>query len=266
MAVVSRQGIELHYSTVGSGPPLAFHTGGGGDGSMWQQAGYPDLLPGHRHLLLDHRGHGKSSRPPSLEQHRLAEYVADVRAVLLAESAAPVTFIGYSDGGYVGCALAAQYPDLVSALVVIGGVAHPDDDPRSRREAAREIRASGLAPAIRQMSEAESVPAPAWFVRNLTDTPDEMFALELEAWADEPNQTAFFDRIRCPVLIVCGEKENVDGSAQIAQQLMPGTEVAVLPGFGHLQVFWNSAVTGPHIARFLQDLRPYPTPLRLGQA
>lgn len=255
MAVVTRQGIDLHYRSVSSGLPLLFHTGAGGDGSMWQAAGYPNLLPGYRHIMLDHRGHGASSRPGQLEQHRLSEYIADVQAVLAAEHAVPAIFVGYSDGGYLGCALAAWHPELVSALVLIGGVAHPDDDRGSRRGAAQAIRASGTAVAMRQLAASEDEEAPQWFVQNLSSTADEMFALELEAWADEPNQTTFFKQIGCPVLIVCGERENTDGSAQIAQELLPRAEVHVIPGFGHLQVFWKSTITGPPIARFLEQGR-----------
>ena len=252
MPVVTRAGVALHYSTVGSGPPIFFHTGGGGDGSMWATAGYVDRLPGHRHIMFDHRGHGRSDRPTTAAQHRLTEYVDDVRAVLGAEEAVPAVYIGYSAGAFVGCALAAGFPDLVSALVLIGGVAHPDDDRRAwNRQAAEEVRASGVTAAIEKMSAAESEPPPAWFVYNLTTTTDEMFALYLEAWADEPNESTFFSAIRCPTLIVCGDRENDDGSAELGQAALDDGEITVIPECGHLQVFWDGQRTAPAIAEFL---------------
>lgn len=253
MAVLVRDGVELHYSVAGTGPDVFFHTGGGGDGSMWASAGYTNRLPHYRHIMFDHRGHGRSSKPESVEQHRLREYVDDVRAVLDAEQVAPVIFIGYSGGGVVGCALAARFPELVSALVVIGGVAHPDNDQQGRRrQAARDVRATGVATAIKQMSAAEYAPPPAWFVDNLVATTDEMFALHLEAWADEPNDSALFPAITCPTLIVCGDDENDDGSADYAREAIADGEVAVIPQCGHLQAFWASDCTGPVIERFLE--------------
>lgn len=258
MTVISRQGVGLHYTAVGTGPVIFFHTGGGGDGSMWQTAGYLELLPGYRHVMFDHRGRGRSDRPTSLEQHRLTEYVNDVRAVLEAEQIAPVIFIGYSAGGVIGCALAARFPELVSALVVIGGVAHPDEDSAWRREAAGDVRATGVTATISQMSDAEAESPPAWFVDNLTTTEDEMFALTLEAWADEPTEATFFSEMRCPTLIVCGDAENEDGSAELAEAALADGEVACIPRFGHLQVFWASDTTAPVIARFLERVRPTP--------
>jgi pimeloyl-ACP methyl ester carboxylesterase len=253
MPVVTRDGVDLYYSIVGSGPGIVFHTGGGGDGSMWATAGYTDVLPDYRHIMFDHRGHGRSAKPGSVEQHRLREYVDDVRAVLEAEHVAPVVFIGYSAGGVVGCALAAKFPRLVSALVVIGGVAHPDDDQGTwRRQAAHDVRATGVATAISEMATAEYEPPPAWFVDNLVATSDEMFALPLEAWADDPNESTLFPAIRCPTLIVCGDAENDDGSADLAQGALADGEVVIIPRCGHLQVFWASDRTGPAIARFLE--------------
>ena len=45
MPEVVRDGVRLHYADVGSGPAVFFHTGGGGDGTMWHTAGYLDALP-----------------------------------------------------------------------------------------------------------------------------------------------------------------------------------------------------------------------------
>src|SRR4051812_20996605 len=47
--------LRIHYQVVGDGPPVLWHTGGCGDGEMWQLGGYLDGLPGHTHLLMDHR-------------------------------------------------------------------------------------------------------------------------------------------------------------------------------------------------------------------
>ena len=54
-----------------------------------------------------------------------------------------------------------------------------------------------------------------------------------------------------PVLIVCGEQENFDGSAELALAALANGRAVILPGYGHLQAFWHSEVTGRHIADFL---------------
>lgn len=73
MPVVERNGFRLYYADRGSGPAVLFHTGGGGDGRMWELAGYTEALGGCRQLLMDHRGHGRSDQPVGLAAHAIDE-------------------------------------------------------------------------------------------------------------------------------------------------------------------------------------------------
>lgn len=218
---------------------------------MWQAAGYLDALPARRHLLFDHRGHGRSGQPKGLAAHRLDEYIADVIAVLDAAGVERTTMIGYSDGARLLYALAARHPERVAAVVGIGGVPHPDGTNHWRRQRAAEIRQTGMRAYVERLSAAESDPAPRWLMDNLAATSTEMFALELEGWSEGPTSCADFPRVIAPTLIVCGERENSDGAAELAAgALLNGTAV-VIPGFGHLQVFWRSDVTAPIVSDFL---------------
>jgi pimeloyl-ACP methyl ester carboxylesterase len=248
---ITRNGVRLHYTDTGSGPAVFFHTGGGGDGTMWQTAGYLDALPGRRHLLFDHRGHGQSDKPIDLEAHRIAEYIADVIAVLDSAGVDRAAMIGYSDGARILYALAARHPERVTAMVGIGGVHHPDETNDYRRDLAAQTRQAGVRGFAERMSASETEPAPPWLIENLATTSTEMFVLELEAWADAPTDCEYFPRIEAPTLIVCGESENTDGAAELATAALAIGEAAVFPGFGHLQAFWRTDVTAPKIGDFL---------------
>lgn len=259
--VTVRDGVALHYLDLGDGPPVFFHTGGGGDGTMWQSAGYLDALPGRRCVLFDHRGHGASGKPPHLAAHALEEYIADVMAVLDAEQIDRCAMIGYSDGARLMYSLAAHHPGRVSAIVGIGGVAHPDDDePSSRRERADHVRTIGLPAWLHEAFDEEPEPAPPWFTDNLASTSTDMFALELEGWASSLDVSHDFPLIQAPTLIVCGALENTDGAAELAVKAIPDASAVVIPGFGHLQVFWRSDVTAPIVARFLVQHDPIASP------
>jgi pimeloyl-ACP methyl ester carboxylesterase len=251
MPTVTREGVRLHYSDSGDGPAVFFHTGGGGDGNMWRVAGYLDALPGRRHLLFDHRGHGQSDQPAGVEAHRMEEYVQDVLAVLDSAGIDRAAMVGYSDGARLIYSLAARHPQRVAAIVGIGGVAHPSETRYWRHGRAAEVRQIGLRAHIQQMSAGESEAAPAWLIDNLVATPTEMFALELEGWADSPTECADFPLIVAPTLIVCGEPFNTDGAAELATAALSNGTFVVLPGFGHLQEFWRSDITAPLIADFL---------------
>ena len=71
----------------GTGPVVLWHTGGCGYGRMWELGGYIDGVPGFTHVLMDHRGHGRSEAPLDLEGHDMRRYVADVLAAFLAGEA-----------------------------------------------------------------------------------------------------------------------------------------------------------------------------------
>jgi pimeloyl-ACP methyl ester carboxylesterase len=263
MPMVTREGVRLHYSDMGSGPAVFFHTGGGGDGTMWKAAGYLDALPGRRHILFDHRGHGRSDQPRDLEAHRLDEYIADVIAVLDFAGIDRATMVGYSDGAFVIYALAARYPHRVAAIVGIGGVAHPTETDNGRHELAAEVRQIGFRKWLERMSVNENEPAPDWLMDNLAATPTEMFALEVEGWADAPPQHENFPRIEAPTLIVCGELDNTDGAVELATAALSNGTAAVLPGFGHLQTFWRTDVTALIISDFLAQHDPVPSTAEL---
>src|SRR5713226_5442017 len=146
MPEVLSSGVVIHYEVEGEGPPLVLHTGGGGDLEMWRRAGYVDGLADRMIVLMDHRGHGLSSRPTELADHRIDRYVGDVLALADALGLERFGFFGYSDGGSVGYELAARHPDRVAALIGLGAVGRSDEPPDERRKLAATVRAAGMAP------------------------------------------------------------------------------------------------------------------------
>lgn len=253
MPDVIRVGVCLHLVDRGSGLPVLFHTGGGGDHLMWETAGYVAGLPGYRHLLFDHRGHGESDKPTRVEAHAVGEYVADVIAVLDAVGVEQVAVVGYSDGAYIGYALAAAHPERVAAIVGIGAVSSSRPTPSQEMARAREVRRAGFPSWLKRAADAESPPPPPWLVENLARTPTEIFALKVEAWAQAPPEVAYFPKVLAPTLIVYGAEEDLRGETESAAALLRhGTAVAI-PRCGHLGVFWHVDETAPVIAGFLRS-------------
>jgi pimeloyl-ACP methyl ester carboxylesterase len=255
MPYTRRAGVRLHYEDAGTGPAVLLHTGGGGDGRMWDLAGYTAALAGYRSLLLDHRGHGGSDCPAGVPAHRLGEYVDDVVAVLDAAGVNTSALVGYSAGARVAYAVARTYPARVSAVAGIGAVGAPGDDASDWAETAARARAGGMRAAMEEIAAEEPEPPPGWLLDNLAGTQPEMFALLLEAWASEPTGWADFPHVQAPALVICGDNEEPAAAhnARLAAAAMPQGTAVVLPGLWHLQAFWRTDQTLPPLTSFLRQ-------------
>ena len=259
MPFATRDGVQLYYEDSGAGPALLLHTGGGGDGRMWRLAGYCDGLPGYRLLVMDHRGHGRSSCPADPDAHSLDHYVADVLAVLDDAGVDRAAIVGYSFGARLAYAVGVAHPDRVSAIVGIGSAEGPDEDPAENAEFAAEVRQADMRTAMEQMAAAEPEPPPGWLIDNLANTDAEMFALLLEGLASAPTAWQQYPSIQAPILLVGGEREaggNAPANAAQVAQAIPYCESVMLPGLAHLQVFWRTDLTLGPIRDFLRRTLP----------
>ncbi|BDG03384.1 alpha/beta hydrolase [Anaeromyxobacter oryzae] len=88
---------------------------------------------------LDHRGHGASRRGPGASRRwNLDDYVReDIPAALDAirreTGAERVLYVGHSQGGIMGLAACALYPDRIAAIAALGAPAHYDVQDRLKK-------------------------------------------------------------------------------------------------------------------------------------
>ncbi len=111
---VEHDGARIWHSTHGSGFPVILLHGGLGHSGNW---GYqiPALLrSGYRVVLIDSRGHGRSTRDGRPFSYELM--ASDVLAVMDALGLAKAAVVGWSDGACVGLVLAAKAPERVGGV------------------------------------------------------------------------------------------------------------------------------------------------------
>lgn len=145
MAEIERDGVRLHYEVAGreDGAPVVLLHGFTADLRMW----YPVvrcLEEGYRLITPDLRGHGLSASPPAREAYGMAEYVADLDAVLDELGVEFCALVGCSFGGMVAMQYAVEHPGRVAALVLSDtspAYEHPGYDSRFQ---AREARVSEM--------------------------------------------------------------------------------------------------------------------------
>lgn len=114
MSFVNVNGRNIYYERRGAGPALLFCHGAGSNAATWWQQ-LPVFAQAFTCLTLDFRCFGRSVAP--LEELTFEHLVADVLAILDAESIDTVTLVGQSLGGMVGLRLALQQPGRLAAFI-----------------------------------------------------------------------------------------------------------------------------------------------------
>lgn len=116
MQKLDRDGVMLAYEEAGSGvPPMLFVHGFGGDHSHFAPQ-FDYFRRSHRVVAVDRRGHGQSDKP---EQDYTIAVFADDLAWLCTELGLYKPVLVVHSMGMIGLELAAQQPELLSALVIL---------------------------------------------------------------------------------------------------------------------------------------------------
>ncbi|HZZ90436.1 MAG TPA: alpha/beta hydrolase [Caulobacteraceae bacterium] len=115
---VRHDGAEIWFAAIGAGPPVMLLHGGDASSDFWGDQ-VPALLgAGRRVILLDSRGHGRSTLGDRRLGYELME--ADVVAVMDQLGLARVDVVGWSDGAIVGLVMAMKHPQRVGRVFAFG--------------------------------------------------------------------------------------------------------------------------------------------------
>lgn len=237
---VDSDGINIHYYRTGQGdkPPLILAHGFTDNGLCWYRTA--KALEGDYDLVMvDARNHGQSD---SGSAHQL-ELAADFAAVITKLELGSVAALGHSVGGNVVTALAAEYPKLVSTLMVEDPpwtIPHKTPSKNSARFKAFRDHVESLAQQTQEQIELagrqqhprwHAQEFPPWAASNLQVQAQAMEQLVLQDWAE------LVPKICCPSLLIYGdtEKGGIVGehTAAAVQALNPLVQTRHVPGAGH---------------------------------
>jgi len=208
-------GIDLYYEKAGQGRTLVMVHGNGEDHSIFNEA-VAILRKEFCVYTVDSRGHGRSSRVPTLHYEDMAD---DMIAFLEALDLRDVVFYGFSDGGIVGL-IAASRCERIKTLIVSGANLSP-------RGVSRKIRLM------------------IWGMNKLR--PDDKLALMLR----EPQITdAQLRAIRADTLVLAGSADLIllEETEHIAAAI-PDAELQILQGEDHGSYIVHSS----KIAEIIRD-------------
>jgi pimeloyl-ACP methyl ester carboxylesterase len=118
-------GVRLHYTDDGSGPPIVLLHGNGVTAQDWRASGILDVLTQeHRVIAFDRPGFGYSKRPRGTVWTAGAQGNIIHKALQMLDVANPVV-AGHSWGTLVALALALDHPADVRRLILLSGYYFP---------------------------------------------------------------------------------------------------------------------------------------------
>jgi len=255
---VERDGVKIYYQIYGSGPEtMVFLPTWSIVHSRVYKAQLPYFSERFRCITFDGRGNGRSDRPETVAAYTLAEYVADVLAVMDATEAGNAIVAGVSFGGMLTAIVAAHHPERVKAAILIGtaasvGPTYPYMTPQhflTKHETFegwdkynREHWLSNYPDFVQHFvshifTEPHSTKQIEDGIEWAADTSGAVLAKTVEARLIPPPfdvSEAMYRKIRCPVFMVHGDNDQIQpyARAQLVAELT-GAEFVTLPGGGH---------------------------------
>lgn len=241
-------GLHLHYEIHGDeGSPVVLLHGGVMTIGLTYSSLLASLAERHRVIGVDFQAHGRTADiDRDLSYVNLASDVVGLLDHLGIERA---HVIGHSMGGGTALELAVSHPDRLLKVVPISASVRPDGahpdlaDPSTYATSTRMPTADDFA----AMSAAyrEVAPHPERFddlpARSMTSMSG------WSGWTDE--QLA---RITTPLLVVVGDHDFTTAAhAATMQELIPGAQLAILPGTTHMQAPRRTDLLVPMLTAFL---------------
>jgi pimeloyl-ACP methyl ester carboxylesterase len=111
---VEHEGARIWYATYGSGSPVILLHGGLGHSGNWVYQVPALVRSGYRAVLIDSRGHGRSTRDARPFSYDLM--ASDVLAVMDALHLEKACLVGWSDGACTALILAAKAPSRIAGV------------------------------------------------------------------------------------------------------------------------------------------------------
>ena len=255
-------GVTLAFVELGDpkGPPLLLLHGYTDSSRSWSLVA--PYLGKYRLLMPDQRGHGASDSPECC--YSLTQYAFDAKLFLDAMGVDRAHVVGHSLGSMVAIAMAADYPDRVRSIGLIGSTALAPVE--ARRLALRQCRCA---------SHGRSTPKSQfmrdWHPANQPTPVDPVFAEAVRAeymtiprhvWRGVMRELAAVPvarhaaDIKAPVLILSGGKDPLFPAKHHAALLkaFPQAKAHVFPDLGHNPNWEQPAEIARRIAEFLDQV------------
>lgn len=241
-----RDGAQLWFGSIGNGAPVILLHGGLSSSRAWSEQVPALVAAGHRVILMDSRGHGRSSlgdRPLSYEL-----LAADVLAVIDRMQLQRPAIVGWSDGAVTALVLARRHGERLGRVYAFGA----NMDRRGVRTGA------GDAPIL-----AAVAPRLVADYRALSQTPDAFPGLSAAVRAMQKAQPDYapeeLGSISVPAVLIAGADHDefiTDEHPAYLARAIPGAELEMFIAASHFAPWQCPKTVTRSILAFLNNERP----------
>jgi pimeloyl-ACP methyl ester carboxylesterase len=235
----SVNGIRLFYAEVGHGPPVVMlHGGLANSDYLGNQARV--LAAHHRVILMDSRGHGRSTRDARPFGYDLMS--DDVIALMDKLKIGRADVVGWSDGAIIGLDMALHHPDRVGRVFAFA--ANVTTDGVIEGVEKNPTFAAYMARAGKEYARLSATPKQyTGFVEQIS-----------KMWASQPNWSAAdLHSITSPVLVIDGDHDEAikrEHTEYIAATI-PAARLVILPDVSHFAFLQDPSGFNAALLEFL---------------
>jgi pimeloyl-ACP methyl ester carboxylesterase len=265
-------GVDLPYLDQGHGLPVVFVHGAPGDHRSWEGQ-REAVAERYRFIALAQRYYGTGPWPDDGAGFSMATHANDL-AAFIRQLCGPAHVVGWSYGGAIAIVLAVHHPEWVKSLFVYEpGLTTFVTDPADA-QAAGENRKDTRARAVTATKAGDTVTAVRLLFDGLSGQPgivdrlapairasllDNARTLPLSllgAPPPPPITCTQLGQIRVPVAIARSELAGLFYriAAETAHRCVPGSQLIVIPGAGHVGLAEQAPAFNKALLGFLKTL------------
>lgn len=255
MYITTDDGIKIYYSLTGSGEQnyVLLHGTGANHKQLAPQIDY--FSRKGRVLAIDHRGHGDSDKPES--EYTIEQFSQDVAFVCQELDFRSPIIIGASMGGNIAVEIAAQYPNLPSAIALLdSSLLYPDEFLPVLSEYRDKLgKADQYVDTVKMIADNSCLSTDkckSEIEAMLLQTPQHVWQsafVNMLMW-DEKFVKQRIKSIKIPLLYVEAHTRLVD--LELLQSLYPDLVYGKVVGAGHLISLEAPEQVNPMVDRFIQ--------------
>lgn len=235
-------GIKVWYATFGKGEPVILLHGGLANSNYWGLL-VRALAPKYRVIVMDSRGHGRSTRDDRPYGYDLM--ASDVLALMDFLKLPKAAIVGWSDGAILGLDIAMRHPERLSRLFAFAANSDPSG--------VADIAKSPVFNAYIARAEKE------YAALSPTPTGYKPFLDQIgKMWETQPNWTAAdLQKITTPTWIVDADHDEAikRENTEFMAANIPGSGLLLMPEVSHFAFLQDPGEFNGEVVHFLEQVK-----------